>query len=240
VDEAERLAYLDAMGVESYTPRMILPGALPSALYDIDSGKKAEVPEPAPEIISGSTSGKDVLKHLQLDVPDSTTVIAKAPVPQKQVQTQVSVRFHWAIFQPTPAILLLLPSAHTEQNCMELLKKMMSAIGVIAPLLPLEDFVWPPVLHNPSRRATSSLADARETLHALLEGYQLKQKKLQQPLKHVLVFEENLGKTLFDGAVFPDLQLRILPSLQLMLTSSPEKVAELKRSAWQRLKDLKA
>ena len=239
MNEVERLAYLDAMGVDSYTPRVILPGALPSVLDVIDNNETMELTETAQEVTSATVSGQDVLKQLQAEITSPKAPVAKTATVQKSASTQISVRFHWIIYQPISTMLLLLPSAHAEQNCMELLRKMMSAIDVNAPLVPMENFVWPPVSNNASHRSSSSLEDARETLHALLEGYHLKQKKQQQPLRQVLVFDENLGRALFDGITIADLEIRILPSLHLILTSSPEKVAELKRLAWQRLKDLK-
>ena len=226
MNEAERLAYLDAMGVESYMPRVVLPGALPSELCDM------------PELTEVATSLPVAAPQRVAEPPRS---VATSVTTSTTTPTQMTVRFHWVIFQPTPAMLLLIPSAHKDQNCMQLLKKILGAIGVVAPLTELENFVWPPVLSSPSNLAVSnnSLADAKETLHALLEGYQLKQKKIQGSIDHVLVFDENLGQTLFDDFNIPGIQARILPSLQLMLNSSPEKVAALKQAAWQRLKDLK-
>lgn len=245
MNEAERLAYLDAMGVQSYTPRVILPGALRSE--QCEASELFELSKPEAVAVSAS----DAFKQLQASLADVKTrnpVAIQSPttptvntVPSLSVRaTQMSVRFHWVIFQPTQAVLLLIPSAHTDQKCMELLKKILSAIGIVAPLTALENFVWPPVLAVSSDRAVTmnSLNDAKETLSALLEGYQLKQKKSPEHLKQVLVFDENLGKTLFEGVDIPGLQLRILPSLQLMVTSSPEKVKELKGVAWQRLVDL--
>lgn len=241
MSETERLSYLAAMGIESYVPRLALPGALPSVLCEIEASPEVAVAE--------SASGRDALKQL-VAKPVVTQKPPAVPLPRNMVSpaqvatqttTQVSVRFHWVIFQPTPATLLLVPSAHTDQNCLQLLKKILAAIGVAEPLVALENFVWPPVSASAPTQSilVNSLSDAKETLHALLEGYQLKQNNIPTAINHVLVFDENLGKTLFEGASIPGMQVRILPSLQLMLTSSPEKVAELKQVAWQRLKDLK-
>lgn len=241
MSETERLSYLEAMGVESYVPRLALPGALPSVLCEMQASPVIEVAE--------DVSGRDALKQLVTKplaaqkpaAPASPRNVTPPVQAATQTTTQVSVRFHWVIFQPTPAMLLLVPSAHTDQNCLQLLKKILAAIGVVGPLVQLENFVWPPVSASVSARSipANSLSDAKETLQALLEGYQLKQKTSQGTIDHVLVFDENLGKTLFEGFHIQDMQIRILPSLQLMLTSAPEKVAELKQAAWQRLKDLK-
>lgn len=246
MNEVERLAYLEAMGVESYIPRLVLPGALPSPVFEMLAPVSASTSASAGEDV---VSGSEVLKQLLTDAAPAP----KPPTPSRNVAaqqtmqattpsaTQVGVRFHWTIFQPTPTMLLLIPAAHTDRDCMQLLKKILAAIGVAEPTAASEQFIWPPATNAMSARmsAANNLADAKETLHGLLEGYQLKQKKLQGTIDYVLVFDENLGQTLFDGFSSPAMQVRILPSLQLMLSSAPEKVAALKQMAWQRLKDLK-
>ena len=247
MNETERLAYLEAMGVASYIPRLVLPGALPSPacsmpVYEVEMAVATTVTVDAGrEVISGG----DVLKQLlagPAPKPASPQNVVSPPI-QTTIPSsaQVGVRFHWTIFQPTPAMLLLVPAAHTDKDCMQLLTKILAAIGVAAPTVAMEQFIWPPATNTRSAHApvVNSLADAKETLHGLLEGYQMKQKKLQNAVDHVLVFDENLGQTLFDGFSVPAMQVRILPSLQLMLNSAPEKVAALKQAAWQRLKDLK-
>ncbi len=248
MNETERLTYLDAMGVISYIPRVVLPGALPSVLceetvYEAAAGKEvaSEVPLAANSLreLQGSLAGKNSTDKRAVSVKP-----AQAKAATQAVSTsQINVRFHWVIFQPVPEMLLLVPVAHTDRNGLELLKKILSAIGILnIPLSPLENFVWPPVAHNSVQTIAmgNGLNDARETLQAFLEGYQFKQKQQQQALiKNALVFDGNLGKTIFEGMNLPDIQLRILPSLHLMLTSSPEKIAEAKQLTWQRLKDLK-
>jgi len=253
MNEAERLSYLQAMGVESYIPRVALPGARPSLACEMPAFESSGKQEPA---LAEANSAKHPLKALQESLVEAKPARATTPSLPASNQTattnqtaiqmgtqksmQINVRFHWVIFQPVPEMLLLVPVAHTDQNGMELLKKILAAIDVLnAPLSPLENFVWPPPSH-PSQFVTgNSLSDAQETLQALLEGYQLKQKQQQTVLSNVLVFDGNLGKTLFEGMRLPGIQLRILPSLSLMLTSAPEKIAEAKQLTWQRLKDIK-
>jgi hypothetical protein len=238
MNEMERLSYLQAMGIDSYVPRLTLPGALPSVLCEVEEFGEVAMQEAVP--------GRDALKQLV-----SQPVVAQKPLaaPQRntaapaaiQTATQVSVRFHWVIFQPTPAVLLLLPSAHADQEGLQLLKKILVAINIADQLTPLENFIWPPVSSAPSTvsKPVNSLDDAKKTLHALLEHYQLKQRHTKIAIDHVLVFDENLGKSLFEGVNILNMQIRILPSLQLMLNSAPEKITELKQATWQRLKDLK-
>ena len=250
MNEVERLAYLSAMGIESYIPRIGLPGALPSVVCEMPVSDTIQEQKSAP---SENAAGKASLKELQSSLASQKPVNQK-PVPPKPVvipsqsaevsaaaSAQINVRFHWTLFQPVSEMLLLVPIAHTDQYCIALLKKILSAIGVVeVSLVPIDNFVWPPSSGSSLRGvAGNGLHDARETLQAFLEGYQLKQKSQQQMIHNVLVFDGNLGKTLFEGVSFPDMQLRILPSLQLMLNSTPEKVAEAKQFTWQRLKDLK-
>ena len=42
MNEAQRLAYLDAMGVEQLYPRLVLPGAKPSVLCELPVATEAE------------------------------------------------------------------------------------------------------------------------------------------------------------------------------------------------------
>jgi len=253
MNEVQRLAYLNAMDVISYIPRVNLPGAKPSMLCDLTDC--AVLLDMAPALTANISQehkvGKESLTQLQSGlatnkVATAVPVSAAVQVPTKnnivKDAAQINVRFHWVIFQPVQELLILLPAAHQENSCMQLLKNILSAIDIkYSAIAPLENFVWPPALPASVNLApvSNSLGDARETVQALLEGYQLKQQRLQQPLRNILVFDDNLGRTLFNDMIIPELPIRILPSLQVMSVSSPEKIAEAKRITWQKLKDLK-
>jgi hypothetical protein len=246
MNEAERLAYLDAMGIDSYVPRKVLPGARPSPVYDSHRAKPVR-DEP---VATSSKATKSPLKALQEDLQPSppasrsrqktTAVTPPVLLPAASGATKIHVRFHWGIFQPVPSLLAMVPLAHTDVAALSLLRKILASIGVPdVPLVVREEFVWPPQRSAASGSVASNhLDDARETLHAFLEAWQLKQ-QASASLRHLLVFDGNLGKTVFDGLSWPGVQVSVLPGLHTMLTSSPEKIAEAKRFTWQALKELK-
>jgi len=246
MNEAERLAYLDAMGIDSYVPRKVLPGAKPSPLRDASI---AEQPGNAP-LVAAKTVPPSSLKALQESLQPSspssrdrqktTAAASSASVPVVSGTAKIHVRFHWGIFQPVPSLLVFLPLAHTDAAALSLLRKILVSIGLPdATLVSREEFVWPPQRNAaPGSIASSHLDDARETLHAFVEGWQLKQ-QASAPLRHVLVFDGNLGKTVFEGLSWPGMHVCVLPGLHTMLNSTPEKIAEAKRFTWQLLKELK-
>lgn len=258
MNEVERLAYLDAMDVISYVPRLNLVGAKPSVLCDLTGCEvlldlPVKTDDPVAKQHSAIT-GKETIAQLQ-----NALVGQKSSAPQKrmpfvsavessssvqntsaQSTSKINVRFQWAVIQPTQELLVLIPVAQYEKNCIKLLKNILVAIGIDDPsLTSVENFVWPPALSSSlnSTAVNNSLVDAQQTLQGFIEGYQLKQKL--NPLTNILVFDGNLGKAVFEGVTIVGVQIRILPSLQLMSASSPEKIAEAKKVTWQKLKDLK-
>jgi hypothetical protein len=247
MNEAERLAYLNAMGIDTYVPRKVLPGAMPSPVYEAHCAEpvrdeiaeihhKVTLPSPLKVLQEGLQPSPPASRSRQ----KTTAATSPASLPAASGATKIHVRFHWGIFQPVPPLLALLPLAHTDATALSLLRKILASIGVPdVPLLAREEFVWPPQRSAaPGSVASSHLDDARETLHAFLEGWQLKQ-QASAPLRHVLVFDGNLGKTVFEGLSWPGVQVSVLPGLHTMLNSTPEKIAEAKRFTWQSLKELK-
>lgn len=243
--EAERIRYLDAMGVVSYIPRIELPGAKPSVLCDASGCE--ELPLVVYSISAAPKPGRDTLQQLQAGLGVSKAVPVKSaprvvPGPAPRVTSAtlktpaaMAVHFHWVVLQPAPSLLLLAPAAHLGQAQLELLKNILAAIQVVAPVVSTQEQVsWPPD-RKPAGASSFTIDDAREMVRALLQGWQ----KRFGELRHVLVFDPHLGKTLFDGVSVPGLGLRVLPSLYEMTASPPEKIAEAKKTTWQLLKDLK-
>lgn len=251
ISEAERVRYLDAMGVVSYIPRIELPGAKPSALCD-GSGFENAQPEPAvvaePSGVLKNKPGKETLQQLQASLTSPVkaapakpaTRVVPGPAPRvtsvaQKTPAAMAVHFHWAMLQPSSSMLLLVPVSHLGQPQLELLKKILGAIHITVPALSTQEQIsWPPD-RKPTGASTFTIDDAREMLQALLQGWQ----KRFSELRHVLVFDPHLGKTLFQEIHVEGIHLRILPSLQEMTVNPPEKIAEAKHTAWQILKELK-
>jgi len=247
MNEAERLAYLEVMGIESYVPRRVLPGAKPSQLQEGNVVVAESPVEKSAEknAVLKTSPLKSLQESLQMTPASKPPPVAapatrKVSAPATNGATQVHVRFHWVIYQPLPSLLVMVPVAHTDAPALALLKKILAAMNVLdVPLNACSEFVWPPVSVAPGSSAASyRLSDARETLQAFLEGWQLKQ-KMTTSLRYLLVFDGTLGKTVFEDMSLPDVSVHVLPALHTMLTSSPEKIAEAKRLTWHSLKELK-
>jgi len=235
--ELRRLQYLEAMGIETYVARQILPGALPSVVFDWPEPASA----PSQTVSDSMLADKSALQKLQQDlgsvprkVPAANkTASMPAPnvVPVKRSPDEAGVvQFQLAIFQPARELLILVPAQHTDVVHLQLLKSILWAITVKPEsLVPTDNFVWPPRVTNVIKTKLDFHA-AQETLQAFLEGYQMK-----SGIKNVLVFAGVLAEKLFtpNTAVdqpLADLNVFSLPDLQQMLQDSAYK-----KITWQKI-----
>ncbi len=117
--EARRLAYLEVMGVESYFPCQMLPGAKPSILCEtlpvIEETVLAE-PDPQRQPQPQRATGEDTLRALMPDIDFAQKKPPKAAVPIKETaQTQSAgkpeaVRFNLRFFQ-VPGLAMIVDSS---------------------------------------------------------------------------------------------------------------------------------
>ena len=244
MNEVQRLQYLDAMGLDSYLPRRVLPGALPSVLcpwpaeVPVFADEQPVVATPAARhtAASGAAVDKQVMSRLQQDLQgparkQPATKTPVAPPPTATPPAPVSVQqFQLALFQPAAALMVLVPAQHLESRHLQLLKNILLAIQIkVDALVPVDNFIWPPRLQAGTKTMDSSISAARETLHALLEGHQLK-----SGLRQVLVFGGELATQLFPPEELKPLQVFPLPDLQHMLEDG-----EQKKITWQQIRVLK-
>lgn len=241
MNEQERLAYLQAMGVDSYVPRVVLPGARPSPVQPL-----VAILPPVATPVAGDRQPEalaDLRRELGAARPAPATKPANtrrnAPVAVAKTtvassQDDIS-SFQLVIFHPIPALLLLVPQLHTDKAHLQLLGNILQAIDVrTAALVPKGNFAWPLPGARPGGPIGNDLASARETLESLLEGYRQK-----QGVQRVLVFSLQLGKLLFPatndhGVQSSPLMIQVVPGLKEMLEDSQQK-----KLAWQRLRPLK-
>jgi len=115
VEEIRRQQYLDALGLDSYMPRVRLPGAPVSRLIDIPEVALATVPAPAPlaaqqetpKAASAPTAAADLLR----DMTSSGTPIAeqkpreKASLSSRQPAPVATVHLH--LWRPLPTYIVL-------------------------------------------------------------------------------------------------------------------------------------
>jgi len=228
--EVRRLQYLEAMGADSYIPRHILPGALPSFVFEWPELSAA----PISKVSDTTVADKHALLKLQQDlgspqrkVPAGAKVV-NVPVPNalsaKTSSLTSVMQFQLAIFQPVRDLLVLVPAQHTDAVHLQLLKNILLAISVKSDhLVPLDNFVWPPRIAG-AVKINSDLEAAQETLHSLLEGYQLK-----YHTKQVLAFAGTLAERLFPV----ETSVLCLPDLQQMLEDGAYK-----KITWQKIRSL--
>lgn len=102
--EARRLAYLEVLGVESYFPRLLLPGAKPSILCEtlpaVEALAIAAEPAPANDPVPKRATGHDALRALLPNIAGAKKPalrkpanIAAAPATPKPEVVRFNLRF---------------------------------------------------------------------------------------------------------------------------------------------------
>jgi len=262
--EAKRLAYLDAMGVDVYLPRVVLPGACPSVHIGEPAFFSSELapsplseaphqpeakPQPAgnaslklaalqEELSAGDSAGR--ARTTEKSVEKHTVAENGQPVEAPVSDIGPSVRpVNLALFQPVPGMMLVTSAAGMDNRHLRLLKNILRALNHrVDMLVPMDNFTWPP--KNISAAIPVDQQAASETLCSLLEGYQ---KKLQ--LKVLLVFGSDpaeliapTGGNIAEGELFQNFELAGMQSIVLPGIEEMLTKARFKQQAWQQLQAL--
>ncbi|MEH6556361.1 MAG: hypothetical protein V7459_03990 [Oceanicoccus sp.] len=180
INELQRLAYLEAMGVDAYTPRLQLPGALASQLCAIPVVKaQASVvlaTEPVqsvqsvktPVMTKGHAAAAHALFDDQLDkkIRKPAAVISVAPVRSQQT-AQDSPQFSLSIVRASNILIIDggLEGHINPQDYLQLLHNMLFALGAGKQQLSIDAFVWP---MNKNNQIDQGEIAARQTLEAFL------------------------------------------------------------------------
>lgn len=238
----QRHAILQEMGIQTYVPRVPLPGAkasLEPRLYrsipanlsptgrqaPIETAEKRSVPVVATQPAAASQPAEAA--SLQLPPQDTQAVhFAFAYVPVNE-QLAVICELPWA------------RTAVLSPSCRKLLADMLKAIGT-----PCEaERLSPMVFSWPLADAGEMPQDAQTARH-MLEGFLSRRLKLRA-VPYLLVLAEQSAEFLFPAASpLPASGLQAHPRLavQVLVTHSlhaMETVRDLKRSAWQALQPLR-
>ena len=240
MNETERRAYLHAMGITAYTPRVVLPGARAVPLRTVEpvAPVVATVPAPAAAVspaASGKTSALAQLQQELAAVANKPNTLrretAQAPAkvaPASNTKRPAAFAVQLSVFQPAPAILALVPVADTQPACLQLLGKIFQAIGIMVETPSAANrFEWPPRVT--AMNLDASLESAREIFFSLLEPM-VKTGTVCQ----VIVFSEVLATTLCAAPCPANLQFHFVPGLAEM-----QQDADKKKITWQRLRSLK-
>ena len=187
-NELRRQAYLEAMGVESYLPRLLLPGARPSVLCElpdwasvsVQSAGQAPAGEPvaaapAAPVSQGATApaGRSGAADIQqlldgADVPKRAQRVASGvAVTQQRAAAEVP---HFSLSLVRAGRVLLVDdglSGEVDPRAyLQLVHNLLFALGVAARELSLDVFSWP--LTRVRGHVDQSQTAAREALTAYL------------------------------------------------------------------------
>lgn len=201
------MEYLEAMGVDMFTPRWVLPGARPSRQCELPVApapgtEAANAPsvetdrEPPPRRETSVGALVDTLLQKapaapQLPVADVPDSPEPAPVPQE------SAAFALAFWRVHPDVMVVDSRQQKVLPTEALLQGVLSAVGVTANLPRAEVLTWP----MPGG-GDKSWPAAREMVQAFLEG-----RLLSQPVRHLLVMGNDACR-----AVLGDEPDKLVPS----------------------------
>lgn len=248
----QRHVILQEMGIQTYVPRIVVPGARPSLIRQSGRpGTPAERPMMAAteRLLPSGVEPSDLTpatvrlaSPLAAPPPERVPSVTPLASPAPTVAEVVHFAFAYVPVNEHLAVICELPwarSAVLTPSCRQLLADMLKAIGApcdadrLAPMV----FSWP-------------LADAGEmpqdaqTARHMLEGFVSRRLKLRA-VPHLLILAEQSAAFLFPAASQPQTgRLQTHPNfpVQVLVTHSlhaMEAVRELKRSAWQALQPLK-
>ena len=235
MNERQRQAYLQAMGVDQYFPRVELPGALPSSLREtpallLEDEAVAEFDAP----VSGSQPKPDLQQikaSMQVVGGNAGAVPAAQPVNKPKRSEPVEAasdipNFALTIARTESGILILDEGLSAEQDYTEylrLLQNILLAVGAGQQAIQLDPFLWPMVQNA---QIDQSETAARQTLSAYLS-------KLIDDLsiRYLLV----MGDTAEQYLAPVDSLLLVKTVSALHMLANPE----LKRQAWSDLQVLK-
>jgi hypothetical protein len=199
MNEQRRMEYLEAMGVDMFTPRWVLPGA--------KSSHQCELPvAPAPGAEAANTPNMDFDREppprretsvgALVDTLLQKTPAAPQPQPQPSVADvpepapepapvpQESAAFALAFWRVHPDVMVVDSRQQKALPTEALLQGMLSAVGVSANLPRAEILTWP----MPGAGEKTWPA-AREMVQAFLEG-----RLLSQPVRLLLVMGSDACK----------------------------------------------
>lgn len=177
VNELQRQAYLKAIGVECYMPRLQLPGAKPSQLCVLPEVSQSVIPEPVPTeaavagaTVTGSHIGAAAIAQIFGDEAlDRRADKRSADTPPVDRVAQAIPRFALSIVRAGEILVIDngLTGECDPQAYLRLIHNMLFALGIEPAPLYIEAFVWP-MAKVRSAHVDQSETAARQTLNAYL------------------------------------------------------------------------
>lgn len=226
MDDARRLAYLDAIGITRYVARRPLPGAKPSPEPAAPAHPATQRSEAEPSPAIALTTGPAFNRAPTAAAP--TAVLEKRHgtpgVPTGVHHCQIAI---WLIGE----LLLLADAPQLDNTQLNLLRNLLRALGRPDTLPDVHQFHWP----LPQRK-DKSLDAARDHFQGMLDGGFLQ----DTTIRHILCLGNAAAVLLDEGSgtstdlhTYRERPVTMIASLQQMLRE-PER----KRDAWPRLQPL--
>lgn len=250
MNEQRRLAYLEAMGVASFAPRWVLPGAAPSQLAPLPVRLVSEAEHKAPIAKPESWAGADsdtpvapVTSNIIGNILNRTELPRRelagdAPVadtaPANQVQ---AVRFSLNIWQISPALMVV--DSHQPKAALPtatLLSNMLMAKQVPSRLPGLDTLHWPMFKGDFNR---SGLSHAREMVNAFIFS-----RLERQPVRYLWLMGEDAFRAIapaeadYEHSLGSAVDLPELGCLALIMPSLSDMLLDtsLKPIAWRAIR----
>jgi hypothetical protein len=226
VNEIQRLAYLDAMGIDSYVSRVALPGAAPSRRLRIVRRELAQAQREHPQEV-GETASAVLRSKLDGEAPSRRP----KPVPDAGVETPAPAA-DIPIFSVAAVTLAgmywldeIPPGRELGPDYTQLLQAICRALGLPDADPVAEQFAWP--LHNSSQLAQGEEA-ARQGFSGFIGG------RLERLRPSGVILLGDLDKTWFDPSILSELPVVTTVSAWQMLRQPT-----LKSRAWSDLQVLR-
>lgn len=251
MNERQRMAYLDAMGITMFVPRRVLPGARASVLAVLPQALSAEeVPSSdrhAQEVALPKQEVVEAPRQIQAAVSDimetfarpagRAEVIPEPPVAAPTAAVEPAVQFSLSIWRPSPA-LMILDSRHAggALPTQALLENILFAKGLSLPPGKPDILSWPPA----GMTATSGWGAAREMLQAFLQA-----RLERQPAQYLWLMGESACSAVLADRPYHDnlglaINLDMLASLAVVLPSLADILQQpsLKARTWAAIRAL--
>ena len=252
MNEPRRLAYMEAMGVDCYAPRLQLPGALASQLCAMPLPSAEQLEQPvavAASAMPGSTplapqqdgQGRAAaMQALLADKPaeptDRGADAVVAPIGSTQTARSQVPQFSLSIIRGKGILLIDegLPGDINPAEYLQLLQNIVFAVGAGKQSLSIDAFVWP---MSRSSQIDQSDTAARQALAAFIA------KQIEQlNIRYILVMGDTAAQYLSEQALpLGELVQPAQLAAQLLRTRSAWPLlsdAARKRDVWQDLQPL--
>ncbi|MGD8175537.1 hypothetical protein [Marinimicrobium sp. ARAG 43.8] len=254
MNEYQRQAYLDVLGVEQYVPRWQFaqaPEPVTCELSVLDEVRSVEQPSSETRAASAPqkpVTGAAVTPPVMTDVLRDMTAPETdrrprpidpeaAPVPEKAADAATVAPFKLSIWRsPLPLLVLDAREPKAALPTDRLLHNLLAALGAETGQGVSEEVLPWPLINNPKVRLTTE--DARQELHSWLEAELRK-----RPVKHLLLMGENAARHFlpneqrYDEALWQSFVLPVVDRQALVAPSLAELLRDcsLKRPLWQAL-----